>query len=223
MWKRSKRLQTNGVFGSSSGSALILAVVVAAISLLAGMAGAGTILPGQYQLLDHPDGAISPPPYGLRVDALGLTFSTELGGANVILEWDGGATASITGTLYGSDGDLWEVDYQLSGVAPAPGNLGFNATAGTGTLTDVLTNVYALNGNTDGSGYVFSFLADGHRLGAHPGFGDADTAVGRGWLLPPGTTDDWLVRAVPVPEPGTALLLCLGLATLAGRRPRDIE
>lgn len=176
---------------------------------------AGTILPGQYFLLDHPDGNISPPPYGLRVDAIGLTFSTELGGASVILDWDGGTTASITGSVFSSTGDLWDVDYLLTGVVAAPANLGFTATAGSGTLTDPLLNVTALNGETNGSGIVFSFLADGFRLS-----GDDDTAVGRGWLLPQGSTDDWLVRAVPVPEPGTAMLMVLGLAGLASRRNR---
>jgi len=38
---------------------------------------AGTIFPGQYQLLDHPDGSENPPPYGLRVDALGGFFVRE--------------------------------------------------------------------------------------------------------------------------------------------------
>jgi hypothetical protein len=200
---------------------LLGVVLVVGWILTAGLAQAGTILPGQYRLLDHPDGNISPPPYGLRVDALGLTFSTELGGANVILDWGGGATASIIGTMFSSSGDIWDVNYLLSGITAAPLNLGFSAAVGFGTLTDPLSNVTVLTGDTNGSGSVFDFLADGHRLGAHPAFGDADSPVGRGWLLPAGSTDDWLVRAVPIPEPGTALLLGLGLAVLSRRVRKD--
>lgn len=190
--------------------------------LVAGSAAtAGTILPGQYRLLDHPDGAINPPPYGLRVDALGYTFSVETGGANVILDWDGGATASITGSLWNNQlSEMWTVDYTLSGVTAAPLDEGFSATAGSGLLTDPLLADYVMTGNTNGSGSVFDFLADGHRLGGWPAFGDVDTAVGRGWLLPPGSTDDWLVRAVVIPEPGTGLLLGLGLLGLSSRRSR---
>lgn len=185
--------------------------------LAAGTATAGTILPGQYFLLDHPDGDISPPPYGLRIDSLGYTFSTEFGGASVILDWDGGSTATITGDIWNNQlSEIWGVSYTMTGVTAAPGDLGFTAAAGSGTITDPLLNDYLLTGEMQGdSGPVFEFLADGHRLD-----GDDDSAVGRGWLLPPGTTDDWLVTAVPVPEPGTALLVGLGLTTLAARRRR---
>ena len=72
-----------------------------------------------------------------------------------------------------------------------------------------------LTGEQNGSGFAFLFLADGHRID-----GDDSTPVGRGWLQPPGSTDDWLVQAALIPEPGTGLLLGLGLTALGARRRR---
>ena len=184
-------------------------------------ANAGTILPGTYQLLDHGFGDLGPA-YGLRVDAISEVFSMELGTAQVLLTWDGGSTANISGILNqntaggnGGVGAAWSVSYDLTGVT-AVGTQGFTATAGSGTLTDPFSTVTNITGEIDVStGFVFEFLADGHRIP-----GDNDTAVGRGWLLPPGSTDDWIVRAVLVPEPGTALLVSLGLVGIAAIRSR---
>lgn len=215
-------LHRNSCVRAPLSMALKSALAIVCFALLAPSALAGTIFPGQYQLLDHPDGAINPPPYGLRMDALGYTFSVETGGANIILDWDGGATATISGSLWNNQlGEMWTVSYTLTGVVAEPANLGFTASAGSGLLTDPLLNDTVLTGEpAGGTGPVFQFLADGYRLGGHPAFGDADTPVGRGWLLPTGSTDDWLVRATLIPEPGTALLLGLGLAGLAGTRRR---
>jgi len=194
--------------------------VIAVVLFAAGNSQAGTILPGQYFLLDHPDGTISPPPYGLRLDYLGITLSTELNGASTVLSWDGGTTATISGTLWNNQAaEMWSVDYTLTGVSAAPANLGFSAVAGSGTLTDASLNVIGLTGLQDGTGSAFDFLADGHRLGSHSGYGGSQAAVGRGWLTGAGT-NDWLVLATPVPEPGTALLFGLGLAFLSSSSSR---
>lgn len=200
-----------------------LRVAVAALALtlpLALSASAGTTPPGVYQLLDHGYGDEGPD-YGLRVDAIGEIFSVELNGANVLLTWDGGTTASIAGTVNenanggnGGIGPIWTVTYNLTGVS-AVGTLGFTATGGSGILTDPFLNDTILSGEQNGSGFVFEFLADGHRI-----TGDNDTPVGRGWLMPPSSTNDWIVRAVLIPEPATGLLIGLGLVGLAAFRRR---
>ncbi len=173
---------------------------------------AGIIGPGVYQLHDHGFGTLGPD-YGLRVDAIAAIFSVDLGGASTTLTWDGGATATIAGTLHNNaTTDIWTVSFVLSGVVPV-GTTGFTATAGTGTLTDPLLNVTVMTGEQNGSGIAFDFLADGHRLP-----GDSSTAVGRGWLLPPNSTDDWLVRAELIPEPGTLALLTAGGLMIVRRR-----
>ena len=199
-----------------------LAAAALALTLpLALPASAGEILPGVYQLLDHGDGQLGTD-YGLRVDAIGEVFSVELNGASLLLTWDGGTTANISGTLnensmggMGGIGPIWTIDYDLTGVS-AVGTLGFTATGGSGVLTDPFLVDTVLSGETNGSGFVFEFLADGFRID-----GDNDTPVGRGWLMPSGTTNDWIVRAVLIPEPATGLLLGLGLAGLAALRRRQ--
>jgi hypothetical protein len=172
----------------------------------------GVINPGLYQLLDHGFGNLGPD-YGLRVDSINAVFSTELGGASVTLDWDGGTTALISGMLNNNTtNELWDVEYTLTGLV-AVGTQGFTATMGSGTLTDPLNNATVMTGEQDGSGIAFRFLADGHRLP-----GDNDTAVGRGWLLPPNSTDDWLVRAVLIPEPASLALFASGGLLLLRRK-----
>jgi hypothetical protein len=132
----------------------------------------GTLGPGLYQLHDHGFADLGPN-YGLRVDGLGIIFSADLGGADVTLFWDGGATATISGQLHNNiTTDLWDVDYTLTGV-----------------------------------------VADGHRIP-----GDNDSAVGRGWMLPPNSVDDWLVTAELIPEPASLALLASGGVLLLNRR-----
>lgn len=198
---------------------LLLAVVMG-FALGINPAHSGTILPGQYLLLDHPDGAISPPPYGLRMDSLGYTFSSELAGASTTLTWNGGVTAQITGTLWNNQtSEIWSVNFEITGIVAEPGNLGFTATGGNGSLIDPALNVVALTGKQDGSGSAFTFLADGHRLASYPAYGGPDTPVARGWIDASGV-NDWLIIAIPIPEPGSGLLFASGLVLLTFTRTR---
>jgi len=188
---------------------LAMAVVIVAVCIPASSAKAQPVVPGTYLLFDHGYGNLGPD-YGFRYDALGKVFSLELGAAFVTLDWDGGTTALLSGTLHDNAlGDIWSVSYTVTGVG-ASGS-GFVGSGGTGTLTDHLSNVYSLSGEQNGHGNSFVFLGDGHRLP-----GDSSTPVGRGWLLPSGSTDDFLFRAEAyerptVPEPSAALLLGLGM------------
>ena len=181
-----------------------------------GVSQAAIMANQEYRLLDHGYGALGDN-YGLRLDseqangpggmeAGSNTFSTELNGAYATLNWDGGNTATITGTLSrNSNGDLWNVLYELTGVVSTAG--GFKATGGMGTLTHsiAMDAMFALTGKTNSNGYSFYALSDGHRI-PHDDISD----VGRGWLYAPGT-NDWLVQFTPVPVPAALPLLVSGL------------
>ncbi len=185
--------------------------------------------PVTYVFGDHPDAALfqSDPssPYGLRVDDAappgnGPTFSvgTNLGGLGgpVTLTWDPAdlaAGATISGTLErNDDGTFWTTTYTLGGLAAA-GSGGFTATTGTGSVDEIggLLRTIALSGELN-NGITFEFDNDGHRLPASDGW------VGRGWMLPGGTTDDWLVTATLVPVPAAVWLFGSALGLLGWMR-----
>lgn len=212
----------------------LLPIIALCISF-AGVASAGTIVPGIYELFDHPDAQLtgSQGPYGLRLDSedpppgQGPTFSVEIPAGVVTLTWPGFGTAKIEGVLHNNTtGQEWEVEYDLSGVSSVAD--GIVATSASGTLTalapagvgsEPLGTVIPLTGEANGAGNAFVFRADGHRLPP----AESMTPVGRGWLDEDGT-NDWLVvgllvEELIIPEPSSAVLVTIAcVAGLARRR-----
>lgn len=187
---------------------MIKNILIAALLLLLSQSLlAATLIPGTYQLLDHPDGAVvgSQGPYGLRLDWLsppagvGPTFSTETNNAYTELFWDGSTSASIIGTLWNNTtNELWTVSHILTDIITVGGsNGGFKALNGLMTLTGPDLNVYTMASKQDSSGIGFYALGDNHRCGGHT---DCGPLVGNGWLDENGT-NDWLVQFTPAPVP----------------------
>ena len=183
-----------------------------------------------FLLGDHPDAQLfqSDPlsPYGLRLDneepaGVGPTFSvgSNLGGLGgpTLLTFDDAdlsAGATISGSLErNDDGTFWNATYNLTGLV-SDGAGGFTATGGSGSVDEIggLGRSISLTGETfQNSDIVFIFANDGHRLDGSTGY------VGRGWLLPTGSTDDWLVTATQIPLPGAIWMFASCLGLLFGR------
>ena len=196
---------------------------------------ADAVIPGTYQLFNHPDANLtgSQGPYGLRGDWIsppsgsGPVFSVfcvtcdgvdATKNAFVTLVWDG-FNVTISGTIYNNHTkEIWTVVHTMT-TNPEPD--GFSSSD---TLTSVLTltppggPLIVTTAKANGNGDSFLFLADGHRLGGYAGFHD-HTIVGRGWLYEDGT-NDWIVTAKRIPEPSTLLLLGPGLLGLGFFRRR---
>ncbi|MEM7401032.1 MAG: hypothetical protein AAF304_03675 [Pseudomonadota bacterium] len=202
-------------------------LIVLIASLYMSVAQAASVIPNlTYVLSDHPDAVLTNLPdvtYGIRLDQLGgsdanRTFSTTQDGALTTLFWDdmgNGNSAddivSITGTVSrNSDNSIWNVSYTLTGIIEDTS--GFVATAGSGALTNGAMSIQLI-GEANIENYVFLALGDGHRIS-----GDNTSEVGRGWLEPNSSTDDWLVRLTPVPIPAALPLFFVGLLSIFGVR-----
>ena len=201
-------------------------LLAAALMFGTAAANAATVA---FELFDHPDAALfdpnaaDPSPYGLRYDSEGFTFSfnTNLGGNGgpVRLLYDdafpNNGVATIGGVVENNqEGTFWRLDYTLTGLSAFNG--GFQAASGSGTLrelnglgqVDPSLRLFSLTGELAG-GSVFTFAPDGHRL---DNSFDPNTPVGRGWILPPNSVDDFLFYAAPAPVPLPAAVWFLASA-----------
>lgn len=186
-----------------------LAASVVGLLVCAGASSAALIQ--QYQLFDHPDGDVNPPPYGLRFDGIFVpqggpggiaSFSMNFHGDSTLSVFDDGGgnyRIQIAGTLHGGvdNGATWgygEGDYALFfeyAANVAPSGTGWivdpNSPLNNGTLTSLgnvdvpLGHVFTFEDKSDVSGESFLFLQDDHRLQGHPEEGQGYW-VGRGWV-----------------------------------------
>lgn len=201
------------MFSKISGLALALSLSVGAT--------AGSAATHFYQLLDHEDGALTPPhSYGLRLDDADAivgnrkVFSFENGGASILEYNDMAGTASISGTMVESNSDgtfggIWDVVYNFTNLFDLGGgffecreaNNGNPACSASGSISMGSTS-YELGqkANNQSPGRYFIFNGDGYRLS-----GDNSTPVGRGWVDPEDNSrfgaNDFLFTAAKIPPP----------------------
>ncbi|MEM9082644.1 MAG: hypothetical protein AAGB34_03530 [Planctomycetota bacterium] len=182
---------------------------------------------------NHPDGSVSPPPYGLRLDNVlepgvatfeiqsgTLTVEDNAGDLSIVID-----VRLFGGTLDGNggytNGAFYDIVYSYTEGVEATATgwrvVGEHAVNGGTLIEDGGDNTQVVLGSKAANGVVFYIQADGHRLS-----GDNTTWVGRGWVTPPAAGfQDWLFTGVDtgIPTPGSAALI--GVAGLvAVRRKR---
>ncbi len=216
-----------------------------AIALCACAAGsaasAATIVPGTYELFNHPDGNAAPPEYGLRLDGLiggsssdVFTFDFEHADASMLLTYDDQAgTIRIFGSAYGglnqgsgyaAGAGLWDIDVTMTGVTTVPGDDDLWLTAQhqyIGDITSPTAVSYPLYTETGNNPYSFR-LGDENNDNGHRG---AAGVSGWGWVNhnDPNThvyASDWLFTMAETPVPAPASLALLGAGGLLMTRRR---
>ncbi|MBL8875956.1 MAG: hypothetical protein JNM86_09200 [Phycisphaerae bacterium] len=211
----------------------------------AGIAGAfvcavaqsALVVPGLYQLHNHPDGGARPPMYGLRLDELYnstpnhdiFTFDFDHAMSNMKMMVTN-STIRIFGSVYGGRDTgsayaaeartgVYTVDFTYSvGVSPVPGDddwwvaYGGPMMQNSGTILTPTGDLISLVDKPQGN-YYFRLGNEDNDAG-HRGFNGIS---GWGWLNhgPSGSphvdSSDWLFTANLIPSSGS-----LGLAGLAG-------
>ncbi len=209
---------------------------------LSAAANADVIQTGTYQLYNHPDGAQTPPPYGLRMDELFnatsghdiYSFTFDTNGAHMRLDYNG-TTIRIYGTAFGGRdiGSVWaneattglytlDFTYNVGvGLAAGDDDLAVNANhQNFGTIIAPTNQVINITNQADGSGLSFRF-GDENNDNGHRGYNGIS---GWGWLsIVNGNTishvdsQDWLFRAV-IPAPSAGALMALAAFGASRRR-----
>lgn len=213
------------------------AMMLCGLGLMAGAAQAGGTILQTFNLFDHPNGAIEPQDYGLRLDNFGgqnpmtFSFESDTGDSTVrlqVIDNEGNREIRIFGSMTGNsaaggtDIGTFYLDVTYSVADNAQGWTADDPGMMIGSLVqthDALGNEIApqdalseqLFTLSDGSG-TFRFLSDGDRIP-----GDSSSWVGRGWVSNNadirGSTNDFLFTAAVVPLPSAAWA---GLAMLGG-------
>lgn len=212
------------------------------VSAFAGSASGAMIETGLYQLHNHPDGTVNPPPYGLRLDELfditpdhdDFTMDFDDPSSNVQMTYDG-MTIHIFGTAFGGRDigavyaaepttGLYTFDFTYTvgvGLVPGDDDLYVAAPSGSnfGFIQPPVGPAISLT-DTSVGGFTFRFGDEDDDLG-HRGFPGLS---GWGWLTHHHESQghivnsDWIFTAELVPTPGATMLGLVGLVGLRRRR-----